>query len=97
MKDTGKLFSTGGDDSWDVTYRITTSESGALSGTVTFAPGTQLGHRNRAVPVYLRRADGRWAELFLPDEPPHDDVPFTIGNGSHLLSVPPTWAQSTDR
>jgi hypothetical protein len=56
----GVLFSTGGDESWPVTYRLSTS-AGFVSGTIQFAPGARLQTLNPSQPVYRRRTPGEQA------------------------------------
>ena len=85
----GTVFSTGGDESWPVTYRITTSESG-VAGTIEFAPGTALRTLNPAQPVYLHLNDGQWARLYLPVQPDTDSR-YTIAARSDLHT--PDWAE----
>jgi hypothetical protein len=89
----GTVFSTGGDQSWPVTYRITTTEAAGgrslVSGTIDFAAGTRLRTLNPSLPLYLALNDGQWARIYLPDQPA-DQTSFTIGAGSDLQM--PDWA-----
>jgi hypothetical protein len=86
----GKLFSTGGDESWPVTYRIHSDEHG-VSGTIEFAADTRLQSGNRQLPMYLELADGRWALVFLPGDGPSPRA-YAIGGGSAVIDAP-SWVR----
>ena len=93
MRDaTGRVFSTGGDESWPVSYRIQMTDAPNnktfVTGSIEFAEATQLQTRNAQLPVYLELNDGKWAAVYSPVESQHE-ARYRIGAGSHLIEAPP--------